>query len=462
MFQLRFLGIRARLILLLVTLGFLGAFSLVSLIPSAKLSLATPRIFTVVCLAAFLGAWFGRGIVRPLRFLEATFAERLLGKESFPPQEWALDEISDLRQILLRYLDHLDQRLNDSGGAVIEPSEASERELRTLLRLAQSMPGPDGERAALERLLAGVVDHLVLSHASILLLDPESGRLELHVGHGLDAEVLAALVREGPKPVKFAQGVGVSGVALASGRTKVAPRGRKDKDFARLGSEFENKIRSLACVPLRVHGEVVGVLNAVNTSRVGGFDLVAVEFLEEAARLIEGYLPGLGGREIPEGMDPLTRSMDAATWQRRFEVEVERHKRWPRGLAVAVLELAFPEGEPLGPDRNASLAEVGRLISQEIRGLDLVGRDGNRFLFCLPETDLLGAIYLAGRVKDRIDAAAIEDGGRPPRFVGQLGLSASPELVSDPEDLLAEAEAALQISTRAGDHRLACQTPKVA
>lgn len=462
MLGLRFIGIRARLLLLFVVSGLGGAFCLVPLLPSAALGLAYPRIALVLAIGSVLAAWIGRGLVRPLESLHETLRQRLMGKQVMPEQDWGLDEVQDLSTVLARFLAHIDQKASHASKPGAVSGVEVDRDLRALLRLAQSTAGIDGPAGAVRRLLLGVKEHLRLGHVTMLLHDEESGQLELSAGAGLEGALLAELERYGPRPVKFAAGVGIAGQAIASGRTKVAPRGHRDPDFARLGGEYEAEVRNLACVPLRSGGRVVGVLNAVNLSRPGGFDLLAVDFLEEAARLLEGWIPGLLGQDVAEGVDPLSGVLRIDAWQQLYDKEVERHRRFPRGLAVTVLELAFPEGEPEGSERNDLLAEVGSILRRSIRGLDLVGRDGERFFLCLPETDLLGAIHLSGRIKDAVDRSAVREFGQSPRFAALVGVASAPEVVEDPLQLIPAAEDALLDSRRAGDFRMSCYQRKAA
>jgi diguanylate cyclase (GGDEF)-like protein len=459
---LRFMGIRARLLLLYVVAALAGAFCLLPLIPSRELAGAYPRIALVVGIGSLLAAWIGRGLVRPLERLERTLRQRLLGREVMPPQDAGLDEVHDLSESLGRFLAHCDQKDAQGRGVTSGVDLDGDRELRTLLTIARGLPGTDGAPGAVQRLLSGVREHLGLGHLSLLIQDDRSGQLELFAGAGLEPALLAEVERHGPRPVKFAEGVGVAGICLQTGRTKVAPRGHRDKDFARLGGEYESLVRSLACVPVRRDGKVVGVLNAVNISRAGGFDLGAIEFLEEAARMAEAWLPSFLGEELSEDLDPLSGVLRFDVWEDRLDSEIERHRRFPRGLAVAVVELDYLGEEALGPERNGALSEVGLQIRRSLRGLDAVAREGDRFFVVLPETDLLGAIHLSGRIKDMVDRSALGRPGEPPRYVALVGVAACPEVVDDPVDLVGAAEDAVVASRRAGDHRLSCYRRKVA
>ena len=105
---------------------------------------------------------------------------------------------------------------------------------------------------------------------------------------------------------------------------------------------------------------------------------------------------------------------------------------------------------------------MGTLIKREIRTLDILGREGDRFFLALPETDLLGSIHLAGRVKDLIDRSAIDEFGTSPRFAALVGVASCPDVVDNPHQLVEAAEDAVLQSRHSGDFRMALCERKVA
>lgn len=440
--------------------GALGTLAVVPLLPAPQLVEAYPRIALMLAAGAVVAALVARGVTTPIAALARTLRDRLQGREVLPAPDPGHDELRELRDSMARFLEVCDERAAPEAPPVTALVQGG-RGLQDLLDLAGRLPGPGGARGALERCLAGVREALRLEHASLLLLDEPSGRLCLHLGAGLPDELLAEVERHGPRPVRFAAGVGVAGAAIENGRTEVALRGARDRNFASLGGEHEARIRSLCCAPLRVDGRVVGVLNAVNTARAAGFDAQAVDFVERAARLAEGWVPDLIAGPRDAEADPLTGALPFEAWEARLGAEVDRHRRRPRGLSVAVFELAFPEGEVSGPRLNQALREAGELLRKDFRRLDSLGREGNRFFLCLPETDVVGALHMVGRMKEQVDLAALGELGEPPRFAAVAGVATVPETLEDPDRLVAAAEDALLRAQRAGDHRVACFDPRI-
>ncbi len=460
MLGLRFLGLRARLLVLAIGLGLLGAFSLVPLLPSDSLAEAYPRMALVVGIAAVLAALAGAAVVRPLEALRRVLDDRSEGRQILPTPDRGHDEVKALSDAVLRFLEYTDRQ-----AAPVSPTVTAlvlgERGLSDLLELAARAPGPGGARGAVRRLLAGIRDAVRLQHVSLLVQEPGSGRLELHLAAGMPEELEAELERDGPRPVRFSAASGVAGRAFETGRSQVAPRGYHDKLFGRYGGDHEKQIRSLAAIPMRIEGKVQAVLNAVNIGGGAAFDARVVDFLERAALLVEGWLPELTGRVPGAGTDPLTGVLPFARWETRLESEIDRVRRTPRALALAIVEPVFPEGEPPGPVKNRVLEAIGVQLREGFRSLDAVGREGNRFFLCMPETDALGALWLMGRVKERIDLGALElRDGTGTRVTTVVGVASIPDLCEDPDRLLEATEAALARAREAGDYRMAC--PRVA
>lgn len=461
MLAFRFLGIRARLLLLVAAAALAGGFAVVPLLPSSELARVVPRLGLALLAVTAVAALVGRGIAKPLDRLREVLEVRLTGKEAMPARDPGYDEVARVNELLVQVLEKADVSAIDlplpPAQVRVDPAEGPVR----LLSILEGLPGTGGSHQAVTRILDGLKELLRLDHASLLLRDGED-KLELVHAAGLNEALLADLTTLGPRPVRYAPGIGLAGAAIKEGVTKLAPKGNREKDFARLGGEFERSIKNLACVPLRQGGTVVGVLNAVNLGGAHGLTRGAVETLEAAARVLEGYLPALtGSGAVPEA-DPLTGSLVFAEFKSRLAGEIDRIKRWPRGLSVAVLKIAVPGPDPQGVERNRILVEVAGYIQEECRAPDFVGRDGNRFLIGLPETDVVGAIHLAGRIKDRIDRAGVREDGAGARFSGVVGVASVPETIDDPTRLVSAAEAALVSAQKAGDSRLVCFRRKAA
>jgi len=117
---------------------------------------------------------------------------------------------------------------------------------------------------------------------SLMLIDPEAGDLAITASRGLEGQHL-----EGRRTTMRS---GVAGSVAAWGRPLLVNNIETDRRFRRLNHP-QYSTKSLLCVPLRVEGEVVGVLN-VNNKRSGDpFDdddlAVASALVERVGSAIE-------------------------------------------------------------------------------------------------------------------------------------------------------------------------------
>lgn len=113
-------------------------------------------------------------------------------------------------------------------------------------------------------------------------------------------------------------------------------------------------------------------------------------------------------------VDTLTGLLNRRTVLERLDVEVERAHRFHAPLAVVMLDIdgfrAFNDrhGHELG---DAVLREIGGIIRDELRQVDLAGRSGGEeFCIILPGTPLPGAMTLADALRQEIGRHEHGDG----------------------------------------------------
>ena len=103
------------------------------------------------------------------------------------------------------------------------------------------------------------------------------------------------------------------------------------------------------------------------------------------------------------------------------------------------------------------LRMVGRVLSQESRGIDEPARyGGEEFAVALPETGLAGAVELAERIRARIESERVTgvDGQAALRVTASVGAASMPASAADARDLIAAADAALYEAKRSGKNRV--------
>ena len=99
------------------------------------------------------------------------------------------------------------------------------------------------------------------------------------------------------------------------------------------------------------------------------------------------------------------------------------------------------------------LAEVGKIIRQNVRTVDFAARyGGDEFLIALPETSMEGAQKFADRIRQRIETMPFTKDGRTMNLTASLGVCvAMPGLVDvDARGLVRAADHALYDAKHAG------------
>jgi diguanylate cyclase (GGDEF)-like protein len=156
--------------------------------------------------------------------------------------------------------------------------------------------------------------------------------------------------------------------------------------------------------------------------------------------------------------DPLTGLYNRRFFQSRLGVEIERAKRYGRVLSLVMLDVDnFKEindrrGHQFG---DHVLAEVGKILTGNVRAIDIVCRyGGEEFAVLLPETPL----EKAGRAAEKLRTCLKErfqKGRDPVALTVSLGVASYPSpRVADENDLVRRADAALYEAKGLGRDRV--------
>jgi len=146
-------------------------------------------------------------------------------------------------------------------------SELRRRDLRTLLH----------PQKALDRILAAAVRSTRADSGSFILINPNSGFLDIEASHNLS---------ERAKKVKLRPGEGITGWVATTGKPLRTGDVRKEKRYVSINA----KVRSEMAVPVEMRGQVVGLLNvdSTKTNAFSGTDEARlVDMASEAAQWLE-------------------------------------------------------------------------------------------------------------------------------------------------------------------------------
>jgi signal transduction histidine kinase len=146
-------------------------------------------------------------------------------------------------------------------------TELRRRDLRTLLH----------PQKALDRILAAAVRSTRAESGSFILLNPNSGLLDIEASHGLS---------EKAKRVKLRPGEGITGWVATTGQPLRSGDVREEKRYVAINP----RVRSEMAVPVEIRGQVVGLLN-VDSTAVDAFGATdeerLVDMASEAAKWLE-------------------------------------------------------------------------------------------------------------------------------------------------------------------------------
>ena len=155
--------------------------------------------------------------------------------------------------------------------------------------------------------------------------------------------------------------------------------------------------------------------------------------------------------------DALTGLLNRYGLQRALQRELSEARRYARPLSCLLLDVDFfklindTHGHAAG---DAALAQAARVLTESVRGSDVVCRyGGEEFLVLAPETDARGAHSLAEKIRLAVSTRLFGDGGRAFPLTLSAGVA---ELRPDESgnDMIARADEALYHAKQRGRDRV--------
>ncbi len=310
------------------------------------------------------------------------------------------------------------------------------RELALLNEACLSLTSDLDLEQVLTTIMLRTSDVIGVETGTLFLADRESGELVFRIVLGGHASKILSH--------RIPQGQGIAGWVFQHNQPLLVSEAKQDPRYypdVDRNSGFQT--RSVLCVPLRVRGQVLGVIELIN--KIGG------EFSESDLHLLES-IAALTATAIAQSrlhewttsfalIDPLTRLPNHRFLLELLQREAARSRRYQRSVGLLLL----------GVDRRLQLSggqwrELAGLLKDLLRQSDLLCRHREGpFAVVLPETEADGARRLSERIEEAVRQAGLQDkAGRPLAEHIRFGLATFPDLVEDPNDLLPTAEQALE------------------
>ncbi len=332
--------------------------------------------------------------------------------------------------------------------SLLLPERLSVPQLRATFETVAALHFATEQRGAAQVALAGLAP-LVRADRWALYLTEEA--------RGPQAANFEPLAVRGQTAREQALPAGDWRLALAGGDSLLALSGHESRAAraavaaSELVRKTEGARRTLA-VPLVCGGRVLGVIEAVREGvRVRAFtareaSIVAALAVPVAAALANSAR--IAEAERLSRTDDLTKLHNARFLRQYLVAEIKRARRY--GSAVAALFLDLDNFKAIN-DRYGHLVgshvlmEMATVILTGVRDTDVVARyGGDEFVVVLPESSTEQAIFVAERMRQTI-AAHTFTGGRKLclRLTASFGVAAFPAHAQSPQQLLANADAAM-------------------
>jgi len=155
-------------------------------------------------------------------------------------------------------------------------------------------------------------------------------------------------------------------------------------------------------------------------------------------------------------VDELTGLSAHNVWKGYFAEESARAVRYAQTLSLVILDV--DNFKKIATDTNAEFATqlngvCGKVIARTLRDTDTASSVQERFFLLLPNTDLAGAVYLTGRIKEAIEKETLEFDGRRMSITVSAGIASYPETVPDVKNLMKASIQAVSQAHDAGGNR---------
>lgn len=213
---------------------------------------------------------------------------------------------------------------------------------------------------------------------------------------------------------------------------------------------------SLVCAPLVAKESQLGLLVAIRNGTPSGFDSGHLKLLtalaNQAAIAVENA--DLYARLKQEAVtDGLTGIANYRSLMQTLRGEMRRARRYGHTVAFVMADVDHLKyyNERFGHIAgSAVLAEVARLLVQNCRDTDVVGKyGGDEFAIILPQTGLQGAAAVADRMRVAIEAHAFRH-LKAGEITCSFGIAAFPDDGREPYEVILRADEQLFQAKREG------------
>ena len=324
--------------------------------------------------------------------------------------------------------------------------------LSLLYNIGRAMTYISDLKSLLKYILNQAIEVTVAEKGSIMLHDPDTDQLSVRVLAGMQDKAYQQKVNNNEIKCKtFKPGEGVAGTVFHTGRPIIINRTDDDSSFVGSSASFAD---SIACIPMKVYEDIIGVINVTNKKSDLGFTVDDIEMLRAVADQAAISISKAQLWEMAIN-DSLTGLHVRRYFMAKLQDEIHRTQRYKKSLSVVMGDLDKFKliNDKYGhTNGDKVLKAVGKYLQSSIRDVDSVGRyGGEEFIMFLPETGSDAAFILADRLRNGVSQLQTEN---LPTVTISLGIATFPDDGKSIEELVQKADAALYAAKENGRNQV--------
>lgn len=327
--------------------------------------------------------------------------------------------------------------------------ERSKREMTILYRASQALGAALDEDAVIDAGLAAAADITRHDFAAVTLYDPDrrEHRVRRAVGDGAD----------GFRGLSFRDNTSLTAMAVKN-RHYLPYRGDFDPKQQTVYTRRANLrgMQSLLILPLIVREDAIGTL-ALSARRQDAFGDAVRPTLQVLANQLAVSLSNAAMVRRLEEMaitDGLTGCLNKRAFLDELGRKLRAAQRFGRPLSLIVTDLDHFKsvndtyGHATG---DVVIKELGAILNLHKRETDVVARfGGEEFCVLCEETDTVGAVHLAERVREALEEKVFQTDMGKLQITCSLGVATFPGDAGDEKELFELADQALYDAKRGG------------
>jgi diguanylate cyclase (GGDEF)-like protein len=331
--------------------------------------------------------------------------------------------------------------------------------LSLLYSIGKAMNYISDLKKLLQFILGQAIEITSAEKGSLMLYDMETDQLNIRVLAGLEDNTFQEKVNNNEIECRsFKAGEGIAGRVFLNAKPIVVNNIKEDGVFVDSHASY---VRSIACIPMVVFNEAIGVINVTNKRHGKEFTDDDVEMLKAVA---DQAAVAINKAQLWDMAvtDSLTGLYVRRYFMVKLQEELLRAERYTNILSIVMADLdGFKNvNDTYGHDAgDRVLKAIGQFLQQNIRDVDVVARyGGDEFVIMIPEAAQDAAYILSERLRKQFSKLKLEN--MPPITIS-LGIATYPLDGTELEDLIKKADSAMYAAKRAGRNKVVKYTPDI-